>query len=100
MFADGWMPIQQMDRSSATDDIACKVLAETCISSECLSGDEQWNKRRGENPRCDFENASYAADVRRRIKRGANLVVNVARLELFEGEQRGSKFLLHCVGSE
>src|SRR5688572_26868103 len=100
MLADGRMSVEPMNRTFAPNAVAGEVLAEYCVTSERGCGDEDRHEGCAENLHGHINRTPDASELWRRIERGADLVVDVARLQPFEREQRRLQFAFHRIRRE
>src|SRR5690242_15399496 len=87
MLADGRMAIEPVNHAFSAEAESGKVVPEYCEAAKRWHRCEHGNETRTKNHRRQINHLSDAADARRRIKRRANLVVDVARAEFFQSEQ-------------
>src|SRR5262245_56516606 len=79
MPADRRMAIQTVYRSIAPNAEFCEVMAENCEAAKRWHGGHHRHKARLKYFRRQINHLPDAADARRRIERGTNLVVDVSR---------------------
>ena len=83
MPADGRMPVEPVDFAVVADAKTRKMISENRESSQRRRGGEHRNERRVENFGRQVNHTTNAADGWRRIERGADFVMNMARAEGF-----------------